>query len=205
MMKHEENGTPSDNWRELAERLASAMVVEKARSVDAPGASGTAAVLENTLRAVAAPASTAGLTGTGGTSETSALGSVVQSLAAVTKQLGGPLGWMASLNPILGLMRLFGGSRNQEPVELPRYDRPARQSFLAGISSESDWTMQDVDYGEGWRHRTAGPERESGPQITVQVQAMDSRSFLDHRDEIAAAVRQALLESHSLGDVLSDG
>jgi hypothetical protein len=38
----------------------------------------------------------------------------------------------------------------------------------------------------------------------VQVQAMDSRSFMDHSDEIARAVREALLNAHSLGDVMSE-
>jgi hypothetical protein len=33
---------------------------------------------------------------------------------------------------------------------------------------------------------------------------MDSQSFLDHSDEIAKAVQQALLGSHSLNDVISD-
>jgi hypothetical protein len=40
--------------------------------------------------------------------------------------------------------------------------------------------------------------------IVVQVQAMDSRSFLDHRDEIARAVRQAMLETNALGDVVRE-
>jgi hypothetical protein len=42
----------------------------------------------------------------------------------------------------------------------------------------------------------------STTQITVQVQAMDSQSFLDHSDDIAAAVRQAMLTSTTLNDVI---
>ena len=41
-------------------------------------------------------------------------------------------------------------------------------------------------------------------QITVQVQAMDSQSFLDHSDDIAQAVRQAMLNMSSLNDVVSN-
>jgi len=41
-------------------------------------------------------------------------------------------------------------------------------------------------------------------QITVQVQAMDSRSFLDHSEEIAQAVRQAMLNSHGINDVITE-
>jgi len=33
---------------------------------------------------------------------------------------------------------------------------------------------------------------------------MDSKSFLDHSDEIAQAVREAMLGSHSLNDVIAD-
>ena len=51
------------------------------------------------------------------------------------------------------------------------------------------------------RLQTAG---RGAAQITIQVQAMDSRSFLDHRDEIAQAVREAMLNSHSLNDVVSE-
>jgi hypothetical protein len=33
---------------------------------------------------------------------------------------------------------------------------------------------------------------------------MDSRSFLEHSDEIARAVREAMLNSHALNDVVSE-
>ncbi len=33
---------------------------------------------------------------------------------------------------------------------------------------------------------------------------MDSRSFMDHSDDIARAVREALLNAHSLNDVMSE-
>jgi hypothetical protein len=56
-----------------------------------------------------------------------------------------------------------------------------------------------------WRTADGGQARPgAATQVTVQVQAMDSRSFLDHREEIARAVRQAVLRSHSLNDVLAD-
>ena len=44
----------------------------------------------------------------------------------------------------------------------------------------------------------------AAPQITVQVQAMDSRSFLDHSHDIAQAVREAMLNMHALNDVIND-
>jgi hypothetical protein len=40
--------------------------------------------------------------------------------------------------------------------------------------------------------------------ITVQVNTMDSRSFMDNSDQIARAVREAMLNSHSLNDVIGE-
>lgn len=42
------------------------------------------------------------------------------------------------------------------------------------------------------------------PQITVNVQAMDARSFLDRSSDIAAAVRDAMLNLNSINDVVND-
>jgi hypothetical protein len=42
------------------------------------------------------------------------------------------------------------------------------------------------------------------PQINVNIQAMDSQSFLDHSDEIAQAVRQAMLSLNSINDVMNE-
>lgn len=48
------------------------------------------------------------------------------------------------------------------------------------------------------------PLRVGYPQVTVQVQAMDSRSFLEHSDEIARAVREAILNSHAINDAVQE-
>ena len=48
------------------------------------------------------------------------------------------------------------------------------------------------------------PAPQSSTQIVVLVNAMDSRSFMDHSDEIAQAVRTAMLNSSSLNDVISE-
>jgi hypothetical protein len=44
----------------------------------------------------------------------------------------------------------------------------------------------------------------AAPQITVNVQAMDARSFLDRSSDIAAAVREAMLNMNSINDVVND-
>lgn len=40
--------------------------------------------------------------------------------------------------------------------------------------------------------------------VTVNVQAMDSRSFLDRSHDIAQAVREAMLNMHAINDVVND-
>jgi hypothetical protein len=53
----------------------------------------------------------------------------------------------------------------------------------------------------GGKSPSAQPQ---GHNILVQVQAMDSQSFMDHSEEIAQAVRQAMLNLNSLNDVILD-
>ena len=51
---------------------------------------------------------------------------------------------------------------------------------------------------------TNAPNSPQGQSILVQVQTMDSQSFMDHSNDIAQAVRQAMLNLHSVNDVIAD-
>jgi len=65
------------------------------------------------------------------------------------------------------------------------------------LEAGADWTRP-------WEWQT-GTGRVPAPiHVTVQVQAMDSRSFLEHSEDIARAVRTAVLHSHALNDVLNE-
>lgn len=125
----------------------------------------------------------------------SSVGSTVGGLAS--SLLGGGL----SLSPIIsGLISLFGG--NDTPgitTQLP-FRLPSPVQYDAGLSASAPGQAVPVSYGAGGQARTQA----ASPQVTVQVNTMDSRSFLDHSDEIANAVRQALLNSNALSDVISD-
>ena len=44
----------------------------------------------------------------------------------------------------------------------------------------------------------------AAPQITVNVQAMDARSFMDRSNDIALAVRDAMLNLNSINDVVNE-
>ena len=105
------------------------------------------------------------------------------------------------LSPILsGLIGLFtGGSSSQTTTVLPRFQLPAPVQYQAGLSGSG---VQPVDQSQGGQVRTQSAN--PAPQINIQVNALDSQSFLDHSDEIARAVKAAMLSSSSLNDVIAD-
>lgn len=121
------------------------------------------------------------------------------------------------LSPLLsGLVRLFGGGRREPNLPpLQPYAVPASIHFEGVITRG----YRESPYGTGWMESEKGTWRgfaglpgrtpvTAQPlqplEITVQVQAIDSRSFLDHSEEIAKAVRQAMLNSHCLNDVVTE-
>lgn len=109
------------------------------------------------------------------------------------------------LSPIIGgIMSLFGHGKSEEPPALPTYALPAAVKLDAGFSGTSSYSsMGPVDRGQDGLPRVIQPSVQP-QQITVQVQTIDSRSFLDHSEEIARAVREAVLNSNSLNDVVND-
>lgn len=106
------------------------------------------------------------------------------------------------LSPLMsGLIQWFGGGKPEEPPPLLTYMPPPTVHFEGEVTHGGGreayaWELEQYE-GKGTAMRAA-------PQITVQVQAMDSRSFLDHSEEIARAVREAMLNSHALNDVVSE-
>ena len=44
----------------------------------------------------------------------------------------------------------------------------------------------------------------SQPQVTLHIQALDTQSILNRSTDIAQAVRQAMLQSHPINDVVAD-
>lgn len=112
------------------------------------------------------------------------------------------LGAGLGLSPLIsGVLRLFGGGGGStEPPPLVRFALPAARQVSGGISEGVPQAF-GVDYGQGQMPRAVAS---AVPQVTVQVNAMDSRSFLDHSNEIALAVRQAMLESSVLSDVVRE-
>lgn len=100
----------------------------------------------------------------------------------------GILGGGALAPWIPGLLRLFGGGSSEQPQSLVTAERPQPLRIDETVAQNA---------------RASNPST-ALPAITVNVQAFDSRSFVDHSSDIADALRRALLEAHSVQDVLGE-
>ena len=130
------------------------------------------------------------------------------------------------LIPLIGgLFGLFGGGGSSAPPPLVKYAMPERQYFT-GADTGNGFGQADYDQMGMPRAYNAAPAGDStqgsaaiapaggvstgssgsspAHQITVNVQAMDAQSFLDHSNEIAQAVRQAMLNLSSINDVVNE-
>jgi hypothetical protein len=111
-----------------------------------------------------------------------------------------------------GLLSIFGGNDSPAPPALVKYALPQALRFEGadapgGVSwTDSDQMGMPRAYG-GAEIATSGARGASSappPQITVNVQAMDARSFMDRSSDIAAAVREAMLNLNPINDVVND-
>jgi hypothetical protein len=134
------------------------------------------------------------------TSKSDSAGSTASSVGST---IGSVLGFGLGLSPLIsGLVSLFGGGGGSSQASpLVPYVAPPSVSATAGISSSQSGAF-GVDTAAGGLPRPQPSSSSGSTQITVQVQALDSQSFLDHSDDIAQAVRQAMLESTTLNDVI---
>ena len=116
---------------------------------------------------------------------------------------------------ISGLVSLFSGGDAAAPPPLVKYAMPATADFQA---AESQGQVTGMDYNQmgmprsdaaaaarGGASGTAnGTANSAAPQITVNVQAMDARSFMDRSNDIALAVRDAMLNLNAINDVVNE-
>jgi len=115
------------------------------------------------------------------------------------------------LAPLIGgLVNLFSGGGDETPAPLVKYALPPAIDFQA---AQSNGRVTDLDYDQAGMARTSA-ERAGGSasingsgaaaQITVNVQAMDARSFMDRSSDIALAVRDAMLNLNAINDVVNE-
>lgn len=131
-------------------------------------------------------------------------GTVAQDIVSTVRGAGG-LGVLGS--PLAGLFsRLFRRGGDETPAVLPVASQPApiREDLALPTSASG---LAQVSYrGDGVPRPVAAATPSAAPvaNLTIQVQTMDSRSFLDNSDQIARAVREAMLNSHALNDVIGE-
>jgi hypothetical protein len=130
-----------------------------------------------------------------------------------------------------GLVDLLGGGSAAAPPPLVKYAMPTALDIQTGTDGPGSG-LSNVDYDQSGNPRTySGAAQQQGASqasgdagqagngssqanqgggssgtqnITVNVQTMDSQSFVDHADDIANAVKSAMLNNHSIGDVVAD-
>jgi hypothetical protein len=126
--------------------------------------------------------------------------------ANIARSASSALGGGLSFVPLIsGIAKLFGsGGGAQELPALPKFALPAAVDLEGGINRGGTSPVAEVSYGQNGLPRAASPVRSGGTNISVNVQTIDSRSFLDHSDDIARAVREAMLNSHALNDVIAE-
>jgi hypothetical protein len=111
-----------------------------------------------------------------------------------------------TLSPLIsGLSKLFRNTTSTSEREpLPLYS-PSAPVRIDGTISGRSQMIEEVSYGQaGLPRRSGGEHVNEFPPVTIQVNAIDSRSFLDHSESIARAVREAMLTMHAINDVVSD-
>jgi hypothetical protein len=129
---------------------------------------------------------------------------ILQPDAQVTTTRTSSGGWLRWLNPLASFIGLFAGSQDDgevAPAAVKRSTAPPL-NYSRGIRRENDWRPEEIDYSGDGRVRPVAAT--SAPSVVVQVQAIDSRSFLDHSDAIADAVKKSLLESHTLAETVRE-
>lgn len=117
------------------------------------------------------------------------VGSTVGSLAS--SLLGGGLGLLSPI--ISGIASLFGGGPST-PAPLNYYTPPSPIALNGFLQPQTATSSQ----ASGQSSASAAPT-----QVTVQVSAMDSQSFMDRSTDIANAVREAMLNLHPINNVIS--
>jgi hypothetical protein len=96
---------------------------------------------------------------------------------------------------------LFGGGKPDTPEPLYRFTLPQSVSVEAGLTRSREFVP--VSYSQNGQARPT-TQQEPMPQAAAQTLSVDSRWFMDHSEDIASAVKEAMLHSHSINDVVAD-
>lgn len=159
-------------------------------------AANTVATAANTVATVQNSTSTAaGVGGEGGTGGGGGLFSSL--LGGFSKMLG-----IASIG--LNILNLFRG-RRESALSLTPYQEPTPLSLEVANTRNILPGLPRVDQEAGGAPRPIATTPPPPPmQVTVNVSAIDSRSFMDYGPALAQAVRDAMLHMHPINQVVRD-
>jgi hypothetical protein len=126
------------------------------------------------------------------------VGSVVGQVLSHTLSSGFGLASLVS-----GIVGLFG-SKPEEPAPLVHFALPTAVHVEAGLSERTQ-QFSSLSYSQDGLARSAQPQVPSVVSSAMAPpQLVDSQWFMDHSSQIAQAVRDAMLNSTSLNDVVTD-
>jgi hypothetical protein len=107
------------------------------------------------------------------------------SSSGLSSLLGGGLASGGIGSIISGISSLFGGgTKTPEPLKL--FSLPDPQNYTVHLQGSTP------------------AQSSSSSGVHVHVQTMDSQSFMSRSNDIARAVKTAMLNSHSINDVISE-
>jgi hypothetical protein len=108
-----------------------------------------------------------------------------------------------------GLIGLFSGG-SSAPAPLTKYAMPAKAEFTSNLNANGTTSAADYGqnglargYGDSSSGSSSSPSGSSTP-INLTINALDSQSILSRADDIAAAVRGAMLNGNSINDVINN-
>jgi hypothetical protein len=131
-----------------------------------------------------------------GTSIGSSIGGAASSI------LGGGLGLFSPI--VSGIMSLFGVGSKSAPAPLPFYTPPPSVQMSDTLRSATPSAASASSAAPSAGSGSGGGAAGAAPQVTVNVSAMDSQSFMDRSGDIASAVREAMLNLHPINDVVAN-
>lgn len=209
---------PREELARIVERVVGRAGVDRESSGELPGTDrsqqdGVENALRSTARSIgelqaSLTANTRALEETG-LALTRGLGGVLSQLLQGGNKRGGFSGLfrggfgLASVG--LKVAGLFRGNERQEASFEP-FQLPGPASLEVANPDNILRGFQRVDRGQRGEVRTRSPSAQPSaqPQVVVNISAMDSKSFMDRSDDIARAMRDAMLHMHPVNDVISE-
>jgi len=131
---------------------------------------------------------------------------VFAGLSGLSSQGGSGLGLLSGGFGLASLgLRIAGlfGRDEEEPANFTQYELPPGLAVEALNTDQILSGFPRVVRGHRGEVR-AEPVRPAPTQVVVNVNALDTQSFLDRSSDVAQAVREAMLHMHPLNDVVSE-